>query len=100
MLKTNFVRENFKILVTMLADIVAKILYLLAFKPFSTQAILLLRSMSEKLGSDLRRLWNWIMNFKIDSKSIKDSNPESLYVVSDPFRHWFQKYNDLSLDYP
>ena len=35
--------------------------------------------MSETLGTDIERLWNWMMNFKIDSKSIEESNSESLY---------------------
>ena len=37
-----------------------------------TQAILFLKSMSERDGSDIQRLWNWTMNFLIDSKSIED----------------------------
>jgi len=30
-----------------------------------TQVILFLKSMSESVGSDIERLWNWMMNFKV-----------------------------------
>ena len=36
------------------------------------QAIYFLKSMSEKVGSDIDYLWNSMINFKIDSKSIKN----------------------------
>ena len=52
-----------------------------------TQAILFLKSMSERVGSDIQRLWIWMMNFMIDSKSIHDSNSESF-----SFRQWFLKW--------
>jgi len=38
-----------------------------------TKHILFLKSMSEKVGSDIKRLWNRVMNFWIDSKSIEDN---------------------------
>ena len=37
-----------------------------------TQAILYLKSMSERVGSDIQRLCSWMMNSWIDSKSIED----------------------------
>ena len=37
-----------------------------------TKALLFLKSMSERVGSDIRRLRNRMMNFLIDSKSIED----------------------------
>ena len=37
-----------------------------------TRVILFLKSLSEKVGSHIERLWNWMMNFFIDSKSIED----------------------------
>ena len=37
-----------------------------------TKSILFLKSMSERVGSDIQRLWNWMMNFLIDSTSIED----------------------------
>ena len=36
-----------------------------------TLAISFLKSMSESVGSDIERLWNWMMNLQIDSKSIE-----------------------------
>ena len=36
-----------------------------------TQAILLLKSLLGRVGSDIERLWNWMKNFYIDSKSIE-----------------------------
>ena len=55
------------------------------------QAILFLKSMSERFGSDIQRLWNWILNFLIDKIDWKwrHSKSESFYVGSDSFRHWF-----------
>ena len=49
-----------------------------------TLAISILRSMSERVGSDaeIEWRWNWMMNFLIDSKSIEDSNSESLYKMA------------------
>ena len=38
--------------------------------------------MSEKVVSEKERLWNWMMNFQIDSKSIENSNSE--FYTSDP----------------
>ena len=38
-----------------------------------TKHILFLKSMSEKVGSDIKRLWNKMMNFWIVSKSIEDN---------------------------
>ena len=46
------------------------------------QAILFLKSLSERVGFDIQRPWNWMMNFQIDSKSIENSNSES--YTSDP----------------
>ena len=37
-----------------------------------TKAILCLKSMSERDGYDIQRLCNWMMNFKIESKTIED----------------------------
>ena len=34
-----------------------------------TQAILFLKSVSERVGSDIQRLWNWMMNFYISTKN-------------------------------
>ena len=59
-----------------------------------TKAILCFKLMSEKVGSDIQRRWNSMMNFLIDYESIEDDvilNWESFYVGSDSFRHWFQK---------
>ena len=41
------------------------------------QTILLLKSMSERVGSDIQRLWNEKMNSYIDPKSIEYSNSDS-----------------------
>ena len=49
-----------------------------------TQAISFLKSMSERAGSDIERLWILITSFSIE---IHHSIPASLYVGSDPFRH-------------
>ena len=40
--------------------------------------------MSERDESEIQRLWNWMMNFEINSKSIEDSNSESFHVGSAP----------------
>ena len=37
-----------------------------------TQAMLFLKSTSERDGSDIQRLWNWMKDFQIDSESIKE----------------------------
>ena len=37
-----------------------------------TQAILFFKSMSERGGFDMERLWNLMKNLEIDSESIKD----------------------------
>ena len=56
-----------------------------------TQAILFLKSMSERGGYDIKRLWIWFFNrFWVDLK-IHHSISESFYVGQDRFRHWFQK---------
>ena len=36
-----------------------------------TQRLLFLESMSERVGSDMQRLWNWMMNIQNDWKSIE-----------------------------
>ena len=42
---------------------------LLSLRVVQAQAILFLKSMSEKVGSGIQRRWNWMMNFSIDSRS-------------------------------
>ena len=64
---------------------------ILKSKGSSAQVILFLKWMSERGGSDISRLWNWIFNrFSVDLE-IRHSFSESFYVGSDVFRHWFQK---------
>ena len=57
-----------------------------------TQAILFLKSMSERGGSDIERLLNDVNvnRFSVDLE-IHHSISASLYVGSDSLRHWFQK---------
>ena len=70
-----------------------------------TQAILFSKSMPDRVGSDIERLWILkynlycisytvtmlcITHISLDSKSI-ESNSESFYVGSDFRRHWFQQ---------
>ena len=50
-----------------------------------TLAILFLKSMSERGGTGIQRLWNWILT----------SSSKPFYVESDSFRQWFQKCNAL-----
>ena len=65
-----------------------------------TQVILFLKSMSERGGSGIKRLWIWIFNrFWLDPE-IRHSDSKSLYIGSDSFRHWLQKLNGLGLNYP
>ena len=46
--------------------------------------------MSEKVGSDIERLWDWISR---SGPRIEDCViSESFYVGSDLFRHWFQRF--------
>ena len=55
--------------------------------------------MSERDGSDIKRLWIWIFNrFWVDQET-NHYISEPLYVGSDSFRHWFQKYNGFGLNY-
>ena len=59
-----------------------------------TQANLIPKFMSERVGSDKHRLWNSIFTFQIDLESINDdlqSNLGPFNVGSDSFRHWFRK---------
>ena len=65
-----------------------------------TRTILFSKSMSEKVGSDMKRLWIWMMNFWIESKSIEYLNSESFYVSSDFFRHCFEKMKWLGPGLP
>ena len=56
-----------------------------------TKGILFLKSMSDKVGSTIKRLWIGIFNrFWVDLE-IHYPILELLYVGSDFFRHWFQK---------
>ena len=50
-----------------------------------TESILFLKSMSERVGSDIERLSNSMMNFLIDYKSIADDSIQSR-SLSDPSR--------------
>ena len=52
-----------------------------------TQAILFLKSMSERVGSDIERPWIWMT---IDLE-VHHSISASLYVGFHSFRQWFQK---------
>ena len=60
-----------------------------------TKAILLLKSMSERGGSDIERLWNWIsrstQNDAISLSWSWNSILGSFYVGSAKFQHWFLK---------
>ena len=55
------------------------------------QPILSLKSMSERVGSDIKWIWIGICNRCWVDLEIHYSISESLYVGSDFFRHWFQK---------
>ena len=70
---------------------ILKIRALFGLRVVQIESILFLKSKSERDGSNIQRLWNWMMNFQIDQTSIADSNSESFYAGSDSFRHWFQK---------
>ena len=58
-----------------------------------TKVILFLESMSERGGSDIERLWIWMISYiqSILSRSRNTSISEPLYVGSASFRHWFKK---------
>jgi len=58
------------------------------------QAILFLKQMSERVGSNIERLWILItdsINFETIQTWVNTQNPESFYIGSEPFRHCFQK---------
>ena len=57
----------------------------------------ILKSMSERGGSDIQRLWNWMIYIKICSKSIEYLNSGSVYVGSAFFRHWFSIWSGVPL---
>ena len=64
----------------------------------------ILKSLSERVGSDIERLWilndySFLCWLKIDW-IWRHWISESFYVGSDLFRQWFQKWNGLRLDYP
>ena len=58
--------------------------------------------MSEKVGSDIKRLWISMTSYTIDFESMEIwtiiQNPESFYVGSDSFQQWFQKWNGSGLN--
>ena len=56
--------------------------YHLRFRIVQTQAILFLKSMSERVGSDMQR--NSMMNFYIESKYIADDIIKINLFMSDP----------------
>ena len=57
----------------------------------NSKAILFLKSISERGGSDILQLWIWASNVFLVDLEIRNSISESLYVGSASFRHWFQK---------
>ena len=60
------------------------------FRVVQTKAILFLKSMSERVGSDIERLWIWIFSRFLVDLEINHSISESLYVGSASFRQWFR----------
>ena len=62
------------------------------FRVVQTQAILFLKSMSEKVGSDIERRW-FLNDESLDRLRIdwgwRHSNSKSFYIGCDSFRHWF-----------
>ena len=47
--------------------------------------------MSDRTGSDIERLWNWISTSTQNQLKMA-LNSESFYVGSNSFRHWFESF--------
>ena len=69
----------------------AQVFFCLIFSTVKgSSAILCLKLISEKVGSDMERLWIWMTSSSIDFES-RNSISESFYIGSVSFRYWFQK---------